>query len=131
MLCWRGDENNSATVAIAFGLYDREFQQLQNDHNLNILVSDDQEEVWEKVMINLDLPKDEKLARKCHGQAGSGSDFLCTYCDVSRKSVSNPPYCGNKEVTLTSTLLAEAARYCNHNPGKKKPRSNSEVFLWC
>ena len=75
-------------------------------------------------MINLDLPKDEKLARKSHGQAGAGSDFLCTYCDASRSTVANPPYFGSKEVNLTANLLLEAAIYCNLNPSKK---SQAEV----
>ena len=120
LLLWRGDENNQATLALAFGLYDQEFKKLQHEKNLKVLVEkSDTENLLETVIVNLDLPKDDKLARKAHGQAGSGSDFLCTYCDASRKSVSKPPYSGDKEVTLTSTLLSEAARYCNLNPGKK------------
>ena len=121
LLLWRGDENNTATVALAFGLYDKEFKELQELHDLLVLVSkDEQHEMsWVNVSVDLALPKDEKLARKSHGQAGSGSDFLCTYCDASRKTISDPPYSGNREVTLTSNLLTEAARYCNLNPGKK------------
>ena len=120
ILLWRGDENNSSTVALAFGIYDKEFHRLQERENLKIMVQGtDVEERFETVLVDLTLPKDEKLARKSHGQAGSGSDYLCTYCDASRKSVSNPPYSGAKEVTLTATLLSEAARYCNLNPGRK------------
>ena len=119
LLLWRGDENNLATLAWAFGLYDREFRNLQSMHNLKVFVSGEHGDLWETISINLDLPKDEKLARKSHGQAGAGSDFLCTYCDSSRKTVSEPPYSGDKGVNLTSTLLSEASRYCNLNPGKK------------
>ena len=61
----------------------------------------DTETLMETVIVELELPKDEKLARNCHGQAGSGSDFLCTYCDASRKTVSKPPY------LLTVILILE------------------------
>ena len=51
--------------------------------------------------------------------AGSGSDYICTYCDASRSNIQDPPYFGSKDVTLTSSLLEEASYYCNLNPGKK------------
>ena len=92
---------------------------MSNLHDLCVFVRSESGELWERISINLDYPKDEKLARKCHGQAASGSDYLCTYCDASRRTISEPPYIGDKNVNLTSTLLSEAARYCNLNPGKK------------
>ena len=120
LLLWRGDENNTATCALAFGLYDKEFRDLQDLVNLKILVKNsDSENILETVIVYLELPKDEKLARKSHGQAGAGSDFLCTYCDASRTKVTQPPYSAAKEVNLTSRLFHEAATNCNLNPGKK------------
>lgn len=120
LLLWRGDENNSATVATVFGIYVEEFINLQDKEKLMIQVKNmEDESSLETLMVDLTLPKDEKLARKSHGQSGAGSDFLCTYCDASRKSVAEPPYSGAREVTLTSALLTEAGRYCNINPGKK------------
>ena len=38
LLLWRGDENNQATLAWAFGLYDREFKSLSNLHDLCVFV---------------------------------------------------------------------------------------------
>jgi hypothetical protein len=120
VLLWRADENNTASVALAFGLYNEEFKNLNEKENLKIRVKDeDSESRMETVLVHLDFPKDEKLARKVHGLAAAGSDYLCTYCEASRKAVSDPPYSGSARVTLTSTLLAEASYYCNLNPGKK------------
>lgn len=31
LLLWRGDENNSATLSLAFGLYDEEFKNIENE----------------------------------------------------------------------------------------------------
>ena len=53
---------------------------MQERDNLKIMVQGaDLEERFETVLVDLTFPKDEKLARKAHGQAGSGSDYLCTY----------------------------------------------------
>ena len=66
LLLWRGDENNTATVALAFGLYDKEFKELQELHDLLVLVSKDEphEMSWVGVNVYLALPKDEKLPRQ-------------------------------------------------------------------
>ena len=69
-MLWRGDENNTATLALAFGLYDKEFLGLQHAENLKIQVhANDNETLMETVIVDLVFPKDEKLARKTHGQA--------------------------------------------------------------
>ena len=125
LLLWRGDENNEATLALAFGLYDSEFSQLEKD-DLEVEVnSSDVETVL--FSVDLDYPKDEKLSRKHFGLAGSGSDYLCTYCSSSRKTVKDPPYSGDAPVTLTNTLLTEASRYCQFNPQKKNQSQLSKI----
>ena len=40
LLIWRGDENNSSTLALAFGLYEDEFKELQKDHVIEVKVKD-------------------------------------------------------------------------------------------
>ena len=117
---FRGDENNTATLALSLGLYQKEFKTLHEDEKLKVCVSKDEESMtMETFSVHLDFPMDEKLARRVHGLAGSGSDHLCTYCDASRKKARDPPFSGENEVTLSSALLKEASFYCNLNPGKK------------
>ena len=36
VLLWRADENNTASVALAFGLYNEEFKNLNEKENLKI-----------------------------------------------------------------------------------------------
>ena len=119
LLLWRGDENNSATLSLAFGKFDKEIVKLSTEENIAIQVdTGNGDRVTETVAVDLTLPKDEKLSRKVYGLAGSGSDYLCTYCDESRATIKEPPYSGAKPVTLTSNLLNEAARYGNINPAR-------------
>ena len=129
ILLWRGDENCSSTVALAFGIYDEEFIDLKeevmevtvkNCEGLNQKV---------KFQVELDFPKDEKLSRKHAGLAGSGSDYLCTYCSQSRKSAKDPPHSGCNPVTLSNTLLREAAHYCQFNPSQKSQEQLSKIAL--
>ena len=67
-MLWRGDENNTATIALALGLYDQEFKNLQEKEDLKIKVPSSNPEVStrETVSFHLDFPKDEKLARLVH-----------------------------------------------------------------
>ena len=119
-ILFRGDENSTVTLSMALGLYQKEFKTLHEDEKLKICVSRDELAMkTETFSTHLDFPMDEKLATRVHGLAGSGSDYLCTYCDASRKKVREGPFSGAQEVTLSSTLLKEASFYCNLNPGKK------------
>jgi hypothetical protein len=129
LLLWRGDENNSATLSLAFGLYDEEFNNIENEVLEIKVKSVDGQEKMEKIVVELDFPKDEKLARKSSGLAGSGSEYLCTYCSASRKTAMNPPHTGNAPVTLTNNMLREACHYCQLNPSKKSQAQLSKVSL--
>lgn len=130
LLLWRGDENNDATLALAFGLYEEEFNDLENNELLEVKVtSSDGNAVFEKISVDLDFPKDEKLSRKTSGLAGSGSEFLCTYCNASRNTVMDPPFYGDASVSLTNNLLKEAAHYCLLNPEKKSQAQLSKISL--
>ena len=129
LLLWRGDENNSATIALAFGLYEEEFKNIENEVLEIKVKSVDGDERFAKIEVELDFPKDEKLARKSSGLAGSGSEYLCTYCSASRNTVMNPPHTGNAPVTLTNNLLREACHYCQLNPSKKSQSQLSKISL--
>ena len=130
LVLWRGDENNGATLALAFGLYDDEFSELKTHHSLEVEVkASDGEATTVKFDVDLDFPKDEKLARKHAGLAGSGSDNLCTYCSCSRNTIKNPPHSGDACVTLTNTLLKEASHYCRLNPARKSQAAISKIAL--
>ena len=74
LLLWRGDENNSATIALAFGLYEEEFKNIENEVLEIKVKSVDGDERFAKIEVEMDFPKDEKLARKSSGLAGSGSE---------------------------------------------------------
>ena len=124
----RGDENNEATVALSFGLYSSEFRELDNNEHLEVEVKGpDGDLKYDKFLVDIDYPKDEKLARKASGLAGSGSDFLCTYCSASRATCKDPPYSGDTKVSLTNTLLKETAHYCQLNPSKRSQELLSKV----
>ena len=128
VLIWRGDENNSSTLALAFGLYEDEFKELQKDYVIEMKVKDsDNGSSNFKFKVDLDFPKDEKLARKHAGMAASGSDNMCTYCTQSRKTVKVPPFSGDNPVTLTNSLLKEASHYCRVNPSKKSQEQLSKI----
>lgn len=129
ILLWRGDENCSSTVALAFGIYDEEFKELK-DEVMEVTVKNCEGANHKvKFEVDLDFPKDEKLSRKHAGLAGSGSDNLCTYCSQSRKSAKDPPHSGCNPVTLSNTLLREAAHYCQFNPSKKSQEQLSKIAL--
>ena len=52
VLLWRADENNTASVALAFGLYNEEFKNLNEKENLKIRVKDeDSESRMETVLV--------------------------------------------------------------------------------
>ena len=128
ILVWRGDENNSSTLALAFGLYEDEFEELQKDHIMEVNVENSDNAITQmKFQVDLDFPKDEKLSRKHAGMAASGSDNMCTYCTQSRKTVKVPPYSGDNPVTLTNALLKEASHYCRVNPSKKSQEQLSKI----
>ena len=76
LLLWRGDENNDATVALALGLYEDEFSSIEHELIEVQVKTHDGRTIKEVCRVELDHPKDEKLARKLNGLAGSGSDFL-------------------------------------------------------
>ena len=80
----------------------------------------------EKVRFECYLPKDEKLARKCHGLAGAGSAYLCTYCDVLQNKIREEDISGSISVTKSNELEKEAATYCLLNPGKKSQETLSK-----
>jgi hypothetical protein len=126
----RGDENNDATVALSMELYSEELSELDNNEVLEVEVKDTNGDIkHDKFKLDLDYPKDEKLSRKCAGLAGSGSEFLCTYCSESRKTCKIPPYVGDAEVSLSNTLLKETAQYCQLNPSKKSQELLSKVAI--
>ena len=130
LLLWRADENNTATVTLAFGLYKEEFNDMEKKELIEIKMrAADGKDVYDKFEVNLDFPKDEKLARKTSGLAGSGSQYLCTYCDANRNTVMDPPYSGDAKVSLTNNLLMEAAHYCQLNPDKRSQAELSKISL--
>ena len=125
LLLWRGDENNDATVACALGVYEEEFSSIKNELIEVQVEAHDGTIIQEMCSVEIDHPKDEKLARKLNGLAGSGSDYLCTYCSCSRKNISKEEWVS--EVTLTNRQLREAAHYCHLNPAKKKQDQISKI----
>ena len=119
LLLWRGDENNDATISLAFGVYDQEFTDLKEEYMKIEVETSDGRKLEETCSVELNHPKNEKLARKALGLAASGSDYLCTYCTASHKNAVENPITENLGVTLTNKLLKESAQYCQMNPGKK------------
>ena len=124
----RGDENNEATVGLCLGLYESEFKDLDNNETLEVEVKGSDGNLRsDKFQVDIDYPKDEKLARKTSGLAGSGSDYLCTYCSSRRTTCMDTPPAGDSKVTLTNTLLRETAQYCLKNPSKKSQEQIASV----
>ena len=121
----RGDENNEATCALCIGLYDEELSEIEKDIFM-IGCERNGDHRSEKVIFECYLLKDEKLARKCHGLAGAGSAYLCTYCDVLRNKIREEDVSGSISVTKSNELEKEAAAYCLLNPGKKSQETLSK-----
>ena len=148
VLLWKSDENNLATISLAFSIYDKECDDMkeniyevkvksepEHDLNQNAGAAIDENEndqpgfLKQKIKITVDKPKDEKLSRNAHNRAGAGSTFPCTYCSITRTDASKPPFSGRAEITLTNRLEQEVGNYITQNPSKQSQAKILSISL--